>query len=347
LTRLARPAALLMTSVVLASCGLGSPTFKSTPADLYSVTPSQGDVQKLLGDTNWWAGPPSFEVEPLDAATTPATQRFAVSRTYLHIGTAEELFARYIVYDKTSSATSAMSDFQTSFGVSPSSPKVGDQVLYYGLGGSGGAPFVTRTFVRVGQIVAEIIWSRRNAMPALDQLGRNATKFTAGLKNLSKVHAPLKAVDSTFLPPPGFDITLLGSAQLPVESFVALTQSAIPDAVLAVLQGIDHFAYGDYALNNDTHMEVQTALLTFSSSTDAATFASTFGPGTADSSGIYNGYIPSAGSPAAGEYRYVFSAGTYGVMIICKSSIDGEAASRECETPMNTTSIAWKITLGG
>jgi hypothetical protein len=342
-----RAVALLAVTAIAASCTVGTPSFNGSPYDLYSAMPSQGDVQKLMNDANWWAGAPSFEVEPLDSATTPPTERFAVSRSYLHLGTSEELFARYTVYNSTSSATSEMSDVQTGFGTSPTSPKVGDQVLYYGAAGSGGAPFVTRTFVRVGQIVLEIVWTRKDALPTVNQLARNATVFAAGLKNISKVHVTAQPVSAEYLPPPGFDITLLGSAQLPVESFVVMVQSAAPTAVLSLLQGIATFPYGDYALNNDTHMEVQTAVLTFATPTDASDFAATFGPGSADTDGIFSGYIPSGGTPAAGSYRYVFAANTYGVLLICKPSLDGEAASRECEDPMHNTALAWKLALGG
>jgi hypothetical protein len=346
---LTRPAlaAVLVVAAAVASCTVGTPAFNGAPADVYSVIPPMSDVQALLGDANWWAGAPTFHVRPLDSELTPATQRFSVSQVYVHLGTAEELVAQYTVYDKTSSATSAMSDIQTNYGSSPSSPKVGDQVLYYGLAGSGGAPYGTRTFVRVGQIVLEIGWTRKDSMPNVGQLGKIATRFAAGLKSINKVHATPQAVDPIALPPPGFDVTFLGSAELPVESFVGMTHSAVPGAVLAFLQGIEHFSYGDYALNNDTHMEVQTAFLSFATSADATAFAATFGPGSPDSGGVYSGYIPSSGSQAAGEYRYVFSAGTYGVMLICKSSIDGEAASRECEIPMQTTAAAWKLALGG
>src|SRR5689334_24083653 len=119
-----------MTALV-ASCGLSGGNFNPKPQDLYSIVPSEADVRSLLGDTAWWAGPPSFEVRPLDAETTPAQQKFSVSEDFQRMGTAEELFARYTVYDKTSSATTAMSTYQTAFGQSPSTPKVGDQVLYY------------------------------------------------------------------------------------------------------------------------------------------------------------------------------------------------------------------------
>jgi hypothetical protein len=33
--------------------------------------------------------------------------------------------------------------------------------------------------------------------------------------------------------------------------------------------------------------------------------------------------------------------------MVCKPSIDGEAASRECEAPLETTAIAWKLALNG
>ena len=53
------------------------------------------------------------------------------------------------------------------------------------------------------------------------------------------------------------------------------------------------------------------------------------------------------GNPASGEYHYLFAAGDYGVTLICRASLSGEAASRECEGPMQNTAVAWKIALGG
>jgi len=44
-------------------------------------------------------------------------------------------------------------------------------------------------------------------------------------------------------------------------------------------------------------------------------------------------------------YEYVLSSGTYGIMIICKASLEGEAASKECENPSHDTAIAWKLAL--
>ncbi|TME02976.1 MAG: hypothetical protein E6I71_11530 [Chloroflexi bacterium] len=341
---------LLALAMVGASCAtLGSGGFNGKPADIYSVVPNQADVRTLLGDNDWWVGTPTFGVLPLDSMSTPTTVRFWVSQPYVHLGTAEQMLARYTVYDKASSATSAMSEYQNAYGTSPTSPKVGDQVLYYGLQGSSAAPFATRTFVRVGQIVVLIVWTRRDAIPTVAQLGKNASKFVAGLKDLSKVHARSTPVDPNLLPPPGLDITLLGSTQLPVESFVVMILAALPDPILALMRGggINDFAYADYALNSDTHMEVQTGLLTFPTAADAADWASTFSPGTPDSNGIGGAYLPIGGSPAAGVYHYIFSSGKYGALVVCKSSIDGEAASRECEDPMKSTALAWKLALGG
>lgn len=341
----------VVAAMTVGACGtIGGSTVNAKPADIYSVMPSMADARTVLGDSNWWAGPPSFEVSPLDSATTPLNQRFSVSQVYIHIGTAEQLVVRYTVYDKASSATTVMTNISNALGPSPSNPKVGDQVLYYGAQGtSSAAPIATRTFVRMGQILVAIAWTRKDSLPTVQQLAKIASKFVGGLKNLGKAHAAPSPVAATMLPPPNLQITLLGSAQLPVESFVVMILTAIPDQIVALLRqaGLTTFAYGDYALNNDTHMEVQTALLTFGSAAEATGWAGTFGPGTPDSNGVSSGYIPVGGTPAAGVYRYVFSSGSFGVLIVCKSSIDGEAASRECEDPMNATAIAWKLALGG
>ena len=340
-----------MLLAVSACANIGGGGFNAKPADVYSIMPTQDDVRSLMGgDTNWWAGPPSFEVRPLDAQTTPASQKFSVSQLFQHLGTAEELFARYTVFDKTSSASTAMTNLQTNLGPSPSSPKVGDQVLYYGAGGTGGAPYVTRTFVRVGQVILTLIWSRKDRGVTTDMLAKNARKFVGPLSTISKVHAKPQPVESRELPPPGLDVTLLGAAQVPVESFVVLSRTAQPDFVRKLMKdiGVTTLPYGDYALNNDTHMEVQTALLTLATASDADGWAKAFGPGQQpDSQGIYMGYIPTGGSPAAGTYVLTFAVGQYGGYLTCRSSIEGEAASRECEAPVHNTAVAWKLALGG
>jgi hypothetical protein len=339
-------------AVVLVSCAMiGSGGKSAQPADIYTAGPTVADVRALFGDDNWWQGPPSFEVRPLDAETTSFTQRFSVAQRFLRIGTAEELLVRYTVFDKTSSATTQMTDVQNSFGASPSSPKVGDQVLYYGLAGSGGAPYVTRTFVRVGQIVVMIVWARKDPMTTVQQLGRIAVKVVDGLKKATsaKVRATPAGVDPKVLPPPGLDITFLGAAQLPVEAWLVMVNIGIPTAGLKVLHdaGVTDFAYGDYALNNDTHMEVRSALLTFATATAAADWADTWSSGAPDQSNIASAYVPTSGVEGSGEYHYFFTSGTFGGMLVCKSSIEGEAASRACEGPMERTAIGWKFALEG
>src|SRR5260370_25368344 len=110
--------------------------------------------------------------------------------------------------------------------------------------------------------------------------------------------------------------------------------------------GISDFSYADYAVTNDTHMEVQLGLLNFPTAADAADWATAFMPGIPDSNGIAGAYLPVGGTPAAGVYHYVFSSGPYGALLVCRSSIDGEAASRECEDPLKSTALAWKLSLG-
>ena len=347
---LGRVAFALAITVILASCaGFGGTSFNGNAADVYSIMPTQKDVQSLMGDANWWAGVPTFEVPPLNSDTAPATQRFAVGEQYLHIGSAEELLARYAIFDKTSSATTVMNDYQTALGTSPTSPKVGDQVLYYGMAGNGGAPYAARTFVRVGQIVLTLAWYRKDPGISVNQLATIAKRFSQGLKDISKVHGTLKAADPTLLPPAGLSITPLGSAAMPVEAYPVLALTAIPEQILALMHnaGINEFAYGDYALNNDTHMEVQTALLTFPTDSDASDWATAFSPGQPDSNGIAFGDVPTGGTPAAGVYHFVFATGRFGAFIVCKSAIDGEAASRECEQPVGTVALAWKLALNG
>lgn len=342
-------ACLLGVGVALSACAVGGSTFNGKPADLYSVIPTQNDVRKTMADDGWWEGPPTFQVKPLDYDITPATEKFAVGVNYLHLGSAEIMLARYTVYDKSASATSVMNDYQTVYGSSPSSPRVGDQVLYYAMAGSGAAPYVARSFVRVGQIVVQIVWSRKDSVPPMNQLGRVANLFAGDLKNASKAHGSFKQPDAKFLPPPGLDITKLGAAVLPIEAFAVMLLAALPGTLVDVLKSdaVDTFAYGDYVLNNDTHMEVQTALLAFPSTSIAGDWATGAAPGAPDSNGIASGYIATGGSPAGGEYHYIFTSGVYGVEIVCKPTVEGEAASRECEDPVERTAVAWMQALGG
>lgn len=344
-------------AVLLVACGPASSSVTTRPSTLFAAIPTQSDVRKLMGDSNWYAGPPSFDVPPLNSASRPASQRFAIGNFYIHVGTAEEIAALYSVYDTTTAANTVMSSFQTTYGTTATSPKVGDQVLYYDFRGSGAAPHVGRVYVRVAQVVLELAWANKDSPATIAQLAKLARGFVSGLQPTSSSKGKAtpaaspspSAVTAKELPPPGLDVTLLGSAHLPIEALTVMTGSALPDSVASLLHqsGVDSFAYGDYALNNDTHMEVQTALLSFGSAIDAMTWAKTFGPAAADLNGISWQYVPESGSPAAGEYHYVLASGNFGIYMICKSSVPGEAASRECEDPTHRTAVAWQLALQG
>ena len=336
--------------VAISACGKQSTT-AARPADIYAGAPSQAAVRTLLGDDNWWAGPPSFRVLPLDASTMPLNVRFGVTQPYLHMGTAEDLVIRYEVYNTTSSASTFMTELKSINAGSPTTPKVGDDTLYTLGFGDGGAPFIYRTYVRVGQVVVTIAWSHRDPAPTVQQLSRNATAVVDGLKKVlaGKLHGTIKVVGATELPPPGTDITLLGATRLPIEAWVAMGRIALMYTFLDAIKktGVRDFAFGDFALNNDTHMEVQTAVVQFATNADASDWASVAAGNAPDQEGISSTYVPVGGTPAAGEYHYVFAVGSIGVLLVCKPSIDGEAASRECEAPLERTAVAWKIALGG
>jgi len=341
-----------LASLALVSCARSAPGASNLkPADLYAAGPTVGDVRTLLGDSNWWQGPPSFGVRPLDATSIPETERFSVAQRFIRLGTAEEFFVRYTLYDTVAAATAVMKNLKDSYGATTPLQKVGDDTLYLGSGPSeGGAPYISRTIARLGQVMVQISWARKDGQPTIQQLVRNGTKIIAGLKKVvdGKAHASPPQADPKLLPNPGLDITYLGSAQLPIEAWVVMTRKAIPGPLVDALHvlGINDFAYGDYALNNDTHMEVLTALFTFPSPAAATQWVQLFGPGKPDSSGIDWTYQPVAGSvEGSGEYHYYFAAGTHGAMMVCAATIPGEAASRACEAPMERVAISWGLAL--
>jgi hypothetical protein len=337
--------------VAIAAC-TRSATSTPSPAALYAGAPTQSDIRSLFHDDNWWEGPPTFDVLPLNSATASATQVYALEQQFAHIGTQEQLFIRYTIYASTSSATSFMTDVSTANPNAPTSPKVGDSVIYNVQQGSGGTPIITITFVRLGQTVVAIEWSMKDtAMLNLTDLSRTANLVVQHLKNVQagKVHPTPQAINPKELPPPSLELTLLGSARMPVEAWAVMTRTGIPQTFFDLVHqdGITSFTYGDYALNNDTAMEVQTALLDFQSPADAQTWASSFAPGQPDQAGIASAYLPVGGTPAAGEYEYLFVAGNYGGMLVCKPSVDGTAATRDCEGPMEATALAWGLALSG
>ena len=306
--------------------------------------PSLSDVSTLLGDQSWRPGPPSFGVRPLDGASMPFNEKFSVSQPFLHLGSAETFFVNYEVWNDTSAAKGHMSSVQTALGTSAiTSPKVGDQVIYYGSQASGAAPYQTVTLVRVGQVVAVIGWDLKDAFPKVAQLGTIATKIVARLNNVmaGKVRAsPPPASDTAVLPPDSLDMTLLGTARISVEAAVVMIGATSVDTLAQALRGrgVNDVVFGDYALNSDTHMEVRATVFTFTTAKDATDWLGPFASAVpAGQDGFYD--------PSHGWYMFPFAAGMRAAMLICESTADTEAASRACETPLSRVVSAWKLSL--
>jgi len=156
---------------------------------------------------------------------------------------------------------------------------------------------------------------------------------------------PSPSPDSTLLPPIGPDLTLLGTTQLPVEATAALLDSPSPEAVAKIFSdlGVQDFVYGDYALDSDTHMEVRSAAFTFSDAASATTWIDNLiGASSLDQTGAYFNF-----DNDTEQYVAAFTGGAHGVLLICKSSGNYEAASRACELPMSRVMGAWRAALGG
>ena len=341
-------ASVVLLAVIASACSIRSSSVSGRvqPLDFYSANPSLADVRTLLGDSNWWPGPPSFGVPPLDSASMPFSEKFHVTTRFAHLGTAETLNIEYALWNSTSSATAQMTSIQSAFGTSASGAKVGDQSLYYGSKLSGAAPFGTVTFIRMGQVVTTITMGLKDAFPTVALLGRIATKVGSRLKDVlsGKVHAsPVRATDGLVLPPMGPDLTLLGSADLPIEAVVVMLGFESPEALARILHtsGVDSIVFGDYALDVDTHMEVRAGVFNFKASQDAATWVDELrGTHQFDPTGIATFY-----NDGSGEYFSLFTVGTRAAILVCRSTSDAEAASRACEVPMTRIGPAWMLSL--
>ena len=338
-----------MVALLSSACTRGiAGTTNAQPLDLYAAAPTLADVRSLLGDSNWWPGPPSFGVRPLDSAYTPAQEKFSVVQRFVHIGTAETFDVELALWATISAATTQMTTVQTDLGTSVTGPKAGDQVLYYGSQITGGAPYATSTIVRVGQIVVAISWTLKGAFPSVAQLGKIAVKVASRVKDLiaGKVHgSALASTDSALLPPASLDMTLLGSARIPIEAAVVMIDSPSLESLAQAFHsnGVDDIVFGDYALNDDTHMEVRASAFQFPAAQDATAWLDLVrGTYPLDQDGIAAFYDPSLG-----EYYFLFAAGTQAGMLICRSTSSVEAASRACEAPLSRVAPVWKLSLGG
>jgi hypothetical protein len=335
-------------AVVAGACTRsGSGATNAQPQDLYAAEPSLSDVRTLLGDNAWWPGPPSFAVRPLDSASMPVQQRYVITQRFVHIGTAETFDVEFALYNTTSEATTQMTNIKTAFGTSASGPKVGDSALYYGSQVSGGAPYATQTIVRVGQIVVDISWARRDGYPKVADMGKNAIKVVARVKDAiaGKVHGSVLALnDMALLPAPGLDMTLLGSARIPVEAALVMLDLPALEAVdqLAHGTGVNDIIFADYALNNDTHMEVRASVFQFQTANDASGWLDLLrGTNALDQDGVASFY-----DAAHGVYQFMLAAGTQVGLLICRSTSAVEAASRSCEGPLSRVASSWRLNLG-
>ena len=79
---------------------------------------------------------------------------------------------------------------------------------------------------------------------------------------------------------------------------------------------VNDFLYGDYALDEDTHMEVQAALFTFTTTSDASgIFDTVRGSDTPDANGLIKDYNDVTGP---GQYEFYFQSGTRLGVMICR-----------------------------
>ena len=344
----------LLCAMVIVATACTRPFQTPPPAkimDVYAASPSSTDATSLLGGT-WWTSAPTFSMRPLDDANTVSQIQYTVIRRYSNIGTAESWQISYIQFDKSSSASTLMTNIENSLGSGSGGKNVGDKVLYYqeklpSSSGSEGAPYETLTIIRVGSLVIESMWRKNDSFPASDQLGKIATRLASGVKDAvaGKVHgSAASSEDLSMLPPPNAYITLLGATKLPIEAMPLMINFTAPTQMVELFksQSVTDFVFGDYVLNSDTHMEVQAAVFTLPSATAAEQFFDSFkGSATVDANGVLKFYNDVTGP---GQYDYYIVSGRHLGLLICRSVAElttNEAASRACETPLETVSSAW------
>jgi hypothetical protein len=344
----------LSCAVLVAATACARPFQTPPPAkimDVYAASPSSADATSLLGGT-WWTSAPTFSVRPLDDANTVSQIKYTVIRRYASIGTAESWQISYIQLDKSSSASTLMSNVENSLGSGSGGKNVGDKVLYYqeklpSSSGSEGAPYETLTIIRVGSLVIESMWRKNDSFPSSDQLGKIASRLASGVKDAvdGKVHgSTASGEDLGVLPPPNAYITLLGAVKLPIEAMPLMINFGAPTELVDLFksQAVTDFVFGDYVLNSDTHMEVQAAVFTLPSASAAEQLFDSFkGTAIVDANGVLKFYNDVTGP---GQYDYYIVSGRHLGLLICRSVAEltaNEAASRACETPLETVSAAW------
>jgi hypothetical protein len=341
--------ALVTAAIVLGACTRSSSNVgNATPLQVYTAGPSLTQVRTTLGSSMWWPGAPSFGVRPLDLEQTPQNVRFTVTQHFTHLGSAETFDVDYTAFDSVSSATTRMSNIQSALGSSViTTPKVGDQVIYYGVKeATSTALFDTVVFVRLGPIVATADLTQASGFASINLLSRIGNLVVTGLKNVlaGKTRpSPLPSDDEALLPPADTYLTLVGAAKLPVEVVPIMLQSAAPEALAQTFHalGVSDFVYGDYALNADLHMEVRASVFTFATATDAGAWIDgVIGKSNLDANGVASQYL----DPLK-QYIAIFIAGSHIGILTCGSTAVTEAASRACETPLTNLIGAWQTSL--
>ena len=318
-----------------------SPTLRT----LYASRLILSDVSPILPDAkNWWDAAPTFDVRPLNSATRDDADLGSVTIRFSHVGTAEILTVNYQVLSSTSVASTLISVDKILSGNGETGPKAGDQVLYYNRKLSAGPTVYNNVaYVRVGQIIISIVWSHVEGFATTSAVGKIATKAVARLKNglaAKSSPSPGPATDPLLLAPLGPQLTLLGTTRLPIEVLTQMLGQPAPAALADEFHhnGVTDFVFGDYALNVDTRMEVLTAGIVFSKFPTGGKdwIAGYFGAGNLTPTGEAGGY-----DPTTGQYVYGFGTGTRAILMICKSSLEGETAARACEAPMALVTAGW------
>ena len=348
MTRFARITALgLLLVPFLLACGKTSA--RPTTSLLYASSVTLADVTPVTGDAeNWWVAAPTFDVPPLNSATRDEADVDGLTVRFTHLGTEELLSVHYRVWSTTSIATNVESNAEAALGTSLTGPAAGDKVLYYNQKlAAGGATFVNVAYVRVGQTIISVLWTRGRSYASTKDFGRIVVKAANRLKDgeAGKLHpSPSAKPDPLLLAPPNSFLTLLGSASLPIEVVPPLVGQPNPAALVSDFHrlGATTFVFGDYALNLDTHMEVITAGIHFRGPTAGAEWVSHyFAIDTPTATGEYGGW-----DGASGQYLFAFGSGSNAILVLCKSSAAGEEAGRACEAPLAALIPAWHQQLG-
>ena len=339
---LGRIAAGVILTLALVACGRGSGSQAPSPDSVYTGRVVLADVTGAVGSPGWAQDAPTFGVRPLNSASVPDEENFEVTVRFVKVGTQERVGVNYQVWQSVTFANAIMSAEQSSRGTSLSGPKAGDQVLYYNQNTrAGAAPFLSEAFVRVGQTIILIAWQRTPGFVDTKALGKVASAAANRLKDsiAGKIQpSPGPTPDPHLLAPNGPDLTLLGATVLPVDIVSQILVAPAPEVMTSFFQsaGVTNVVFGDYALSEDTRMEVVTAGMVFSSAADVPKWITA----NFSSSGIQNGVYLNY-EQDTGQYVAAFGVGNRGVLVVCKSSQPGEQAGRSCEGPMVRLINGW------